>query len=279
MSTDPSHRSSLSLSLMVPWRQRHMINQLVRREVSGRYRGSLLGGLWSFVQPLMMLAVYTFVFSFVFKARWQGEMPTDGAAPAPFALVLFSGMVLHQWLAECLTRSPVVIIENANFVKKVIFPLEIFPYTILLTGAVHFLISFTILLAGIMVVGNPLSWVIISVPFILLPFMVMMLGFSWFLAATGVYVRDIGHLMGLLVTVLLFISPVFYPLEALPEALRPWLMLNPLTVIVQSLRDVLLWGRMPDWSLLASYSIVSVVTASIGFVWFQKTRKGFADVL
>ncbi len=257
------------------WRHRSLIRAFATREVSTRYRGSFLGLLWSFFTPFLMLAVYTFVFGFVYKARWNG---VDDGNQFRFALVLFAGLIVFNLFAECMNRAPSLILGHATYVKKVVFPLEILPCSVLGAALFHALVSFVVLIAALALLqGLPLT--VLWLPVVLAPFLLIVLGFSWFLASLGVYVRDVGHLMGMLVTVCLFLSPVFYPVSTLP---RPWqlvLMCNPLTFIIEQVRAVLLDGHAPNLPGLAAYGLMASVAAWAGFAWFQKTRKGFADVL
>lgn len=264
------HRAVLSL-----WRNRHLAWQLAKREVVGRYRGSVLGILWSFFNPVLMLAVYTFVFSVVFKARWSG----GSESKTEFAIVLFAGMIVHSLFAECLNRAPGLILSNVNYVKKVVFPLEILPWVTMGAALFHAVISVVVLLLFYLIVNGSLQWTVIFLPLVLAPFILLVMGLSWFLASLGVYVRDVGQTIGIVTTVLMFLSPVFYPVSALPEAFQPWLLANPLTFIIEQTREVLIWGHMPDWRGLALYAVAGVGVAWLGYVWFQKTRKGFADVV
>jgi lipopolysaccharide transport system permease protein len=257
------------------WGNRELIFQMTRREVVGRYRGSVMGLLWSFLNPIFMLTVYSFVFSVVFKARWSGA----GESQTQFAVILFAGMTVHALLAEVLNRAPGIILGNVNYVKKVVFPLEILAVVSLGAALFHALISLLVLLAAFAMLNGFVHWTVIFVPLVLLPLMIASLGFGWILSSLGVFVRDMGQLIGVLTTALLFLSPVFYPVSALPESFQPWLNLNPLTFIIEQTREVLVWGRLPDWKGLALYFIGAGLFAWLGFFWFQKTRKGFADVL
>jgi lipopolysaccharide transport system permease protein len=266
------HFLNLALSLL---RNYPLILQMVRREVIGRYRGSFLGLLWSFVNPVLMLTIYTFVFGFVFKARW-GQGDTD---KYEFALVLFTGLIVFNLFSECVGRAPGLILANINYVKKVVFPLEILPWVALGSALFHAGISLLVLLLSLAVLGHDFSWSMLWLPLVLLPFLLLIMGLSWLLASIGVFIRDVGQFIGMALTVLMFMSPIFYPLSALPETVRPYLFLNPLTFIVEQIRNVLLWGRQPDWPYLAVYSILAIVVAWFGLFWFEKTRKGFADVL
>ena len=258
------------------WRHRQLIARMTRREVAGRYRGSAMGLLWSLLTPLFMLLIYTFVFSVVFKARW-GEGLEQGRGQ--FALILFAGLIVHGLFAEVLQRAPQLILAHTNYVKKVVFPLEVLPVVQLLAASFHALVSLGVLLLAQMVLGPAIPWTALFLPLVALPLLLLTLGLAWLLASLGVFVRDIAQGMGLLTSVLLFTAPVFFPLHALPVALQPWLQLNPLTFIIEQTRAVLIWGQLPNVGGLALYSLCALVVAMLGFAWFQKTRKGFADVL
>jgi len=257
------------------WRNRELIKASAKREVLGRYRGSFLGLLWSFFNPLLMLAVYTFVFSVVFQARWGG----GSGSKTEFALVLFAGLMMFNLFAECINRAPALVLNNPNYVKKVVFPLEILPAVTLLAALFHLLISLGVwLLAYVVFFGVPHATVL-YLPLIVLPFVVFIMGLSWALASLGVYLRDVSQFIGVITTVLMFLSPIFYPATALPEAYRHLLYLNPLTPVIEQTRDVLFWGKNPDFVMLGFYWLITAIIAWLGFAWFQKTRKGFADVL
>jgi lipopolysaccharide transport system permease protein len=257
------------------WRNRSLIKALIKREVLGRYRGSFMGILWSFFNPLFMLAVYTFVFSVVFKARWSG----GSESKTEFALVLFAGMIVFNLFAECVNRAPGLIIGNQNYVKKVVFPLEILPWVSLGAALFHGAISLGVWYIAYFIFFGVPHVTLLYLPLILLPFGLFIMGLSWGLASLGVYMRDVGQFIGLLTTVLMFLSPIFYPATALPEQYRLLIYLNPLTPAIEQARDVLFWGKAPDFAMLGIYLIATLIIAWLGFAWFQKTRKGFADVL
>lgn len=257
------------------WHHRQLIATMTRREVLGRYRGSVIGLAWSFFNPVLMLAVYTFVFSEVFQARWVGQ----GAGKGEFAILLFVGMIVHGLFAECANRSPSLIMTNSNYVKKVLFPLEVLPVVTLGSAIFHTGVSLIVLLLAQWVLTRTLHPSALLFPLVLLPLVIATLGFSWLLAALGVYLRDVGQVIGVLTTVLLFLSPVLYPVAALPPVYQSWLKLNPLTYIIEESRNVLLFGQWPDWPSLALAMLIGLAIAVVGFGFFQKTRKGFADVL
>ena len=258
------------------WHHRSLIKQMAWREVVGRYKGSIFGLAWSFFNPLMMLAVYTFVFSVVFKARWGVE---TSESKTDFALVLFVGLIIHALFAEVLNRAPALILSNANYVKKVVFPLEILTVVSLGAALFHAAISFLVFLVAFFIINGLPSWTIIYTPLTLLPLLPLTLGFGWLLASLGVYLRDIGQIIGITTTALLFLAPVFYPLTALPETYQSVLYINPLTYPIEQTRAVIIFGEIPNWEVLGVYMIISVLICWIGFWWFQRTRRGFADVL
>jgi lipopolysaccharide transport system permease protein len=256
-----------------------LILGMSKRDVVGRYKGSIMGLLWSFLNPLLMLAVYTFFFAVVFKSKW-GVIP-GGAEESKtlFAVILFVGMIVHGLFAEVLNRAPMLILSNVNYVKKVVFPLEILPVISMVSALFHSAVSLSVLLIVFVIFNGFIHWSIIFIPFVILPFVIFTLGCGWILASLGVYARDVGQTIGLAMTVMMFLSPVFYPISSLPVEFRPWILANPLTFIIEQARAVLIWGQLPNWYGLFKYTLLASAVAWLGFVWFQKTRKGFADVL
>jgi lipopolysaccharide transport system permease protein len=256
-------------------RYRNLILEMIKREVVGRYRGSVMGLLWSFFTPVLMLVVYTFVFSVVFQARWAG----GSGSKTEFAVVLFIGMMIFGLFSECLNRAPSLILSNANYVKKVIFPLEILPVVSLGAALFHFAVSMLVwLLFYIVLFGVP-SIQTLWLPVVLFPLLLMCLGLSWFLASLGVYLRDVGQAIAVVTMALMFMSPVFFPTAAMPEAFRPYLYLSPLTYFIEQSRELLIWHGSMHWFMWLKMFGLSLVMAALGFAWFQKTRKGFADVI
>ncbi|HZN25321.1 MAG TPA: ABC transporter permease [Burkholderiales bacterium] len=276
MNPHAAQRATLFAMVASLWRNRRLIAQMVRREVVGRYRGSMFGLAWSFFNPIVMLAIYTFVFSEVFKMRWGvGE----DESKAQFAVVLFAGIIVHGLFAEVLARAPAAILVNVNYVKKVVFPIEILPVIAVGTALFHSIVSVGVLVAAFVLFNGYLHWTALFAPLVLLPLVILTMGVAWMLAAFSVFLRDVGHTIGIITMALMFLSPVFYPVTALPENLRPWLMVNPLTFIIEQAREVLIWGHLPNWSGLGLYTLAAILVCWAGFAWFQKTRTGFADVL
>ena len=270
----PTSIKALANSL---WHNRQLIMQMTKREVVGRYKGSVMGLAWSFFNPVFMLVIYTIVFSEIFKSRWGGAGGDE--SKTQFALVLFVGLIMLNLFSEVINRAPSLILANVNYVKKVVFPIEILPIVTIGTALFHSLISFGVLLTAFVIFNGYLHWTAIFTPLVLLPLVILILGLAWMLASLGVFLRDVGQTIAIITTVLTFLSPVFYPVTAVPLGLRPFIMANPLTFIIEQAREVLIWGHMPDWLGLGVYTFVAILTVWAGYAWFQKTRKGFADVL
>jgi lipopolysaccharide transport system permease protein len=258
------------------WTNRQLIVQMSQREVTGRYKGSALGLGWSFFNPILMLIVYTFVFSVVFKAKWGGSAEESRTQ---FAVVLFVGMIIHSLFAEVVNRAPTLILSNVNYVKKVVFPLEVLPVISTVAALFHCLVSLGVLLITFFALNGFINWTAIFFPLVFLPLIILSLGLAWMVASLGVFVRDVSQITGIVTTVLMFLAPVFYPITAVPAELVPWIMANPLTFVIEQAREIFVWGRLPNWFGLIKYTFVALLVAFFGFVFFQKTRKGFADVL
>lgn len=263
------------LSDLFPIRQRALIWQFTRRDVQARYRGSLLGLAWSFLTPLLMLAVYTFVFREVLKARWPG----GDDSPLEFALRVYAGLIVFNLFSELVSRAPMLVTGQPNLVKKVVFPLEILPWVAVLAGLFQVALNLVVLLGVALLGGKSLSWALLALPLVVAAFVPLLLGLGWLLASLGVYLRDIGQATGMVTSLLMFLSPIFFPSKALPEDWQAWLWLNPLALIIEQLRSVLLDGQWPDWGALGLYALVGSAFAVLGARWFAATRRGFADVL
>jgi lipopolysaccharide transport system permease protein len=249
---------------------------MTKRDVISRYRGSIIGLAWSFFNPIFMLSVYTIVFSLIFKAKWSVD---EGENKIQFALILFTGMIVLNLLSEVLNRAPGLILSNVNYVKKVVFPLEILPVVSLCVALFHASVSFLVLIIAFVVFNGYFNLSTFLIPIIILPFLILLLGISWILASLGVFIRDVGQTIGLLTTLLMFLSPVFYPISAVPEKLKPFILANPMTFIIEQLRLSVIWDKPINWTGLSIYLIIAILFLFVGFAWFQKTRKGFADVI
>jgi lipopolysaccharide transport system permease protein len=246
--------------------------RLVGRDVHTRYKGSMLGIVWALLNPLSLLVVFSFVFGIVLNARW-------GVGGRNFTLVLFSGLVLFTFLADCINRSPMLVLQNANYVKKVVFPLELLPAVTLGSAAINLALSLVILAVGELWYGGglPLTWV--AVPVVLLPLLVLTYGVVFILSSLGVFIRDLAQLTGIITMLLMYLSPILFPVDMVPAAFRGWLSLNPLTFPVIQLREVTLNGHWPDWVGLGWYTLVALAVCTVGFWWFWRTKNGFADVV
>lgn len=257
------------------WRNRQLIRQMVTRDVVGRYRGSFMGLTWSLINPMIMLAVYTFVFGTVFKARWSG----GSGSKAEFAMLLFAGLLTFNLFSECISRAPSLITGNQNYVKKVVFPLEIYPFVVIGSALFHFLVGVLVWLGFYVVFFGLPPLTILTLPVIILPHLLMIIGICWILASLGVFLRDLAQVIGVFTTILMFMSPIFYPATEVGERFRWWFQLNPIAHSVEHARAVMIWGHFPSVLEWASMLALSLLIAVVGFAWFQKTRKGFADVL
>jgi len=257
------------------WRNRHLIATLVRREIAARYRGSILGMLWSFFNPVFMLIIYTFVFGVIFKSRWsQGS-----DSKTEFAIVLFAGLIMFNLFAECVNRAPGLILANTNYVKRVIFPLEILPWVALGAALFNWGVSFIVWFIFYIILFGVPHITALLLPITLIPLALIVMGLIWGLASIGVYLRDVSQIIGIIVMAMMFVAPIFYPITSVPEKYRNLLYFNPLTLAIDEARDVVFWGKVPDVAYYLLYLACALLIAWLGFAWFQKTRKGFADVL
>ncbi|WP_245001915.1 ABC transporter permease [Cupriavidus pinatubonensis] len=254
---------------------RALIVALTTREVLGRYRGSVLGLFWAVFQPVLMLAVYTFVFGLIFRSRWPG----GSGSRAEFALVLFAGLLVFNMFAECLNRAPTLIVSNSNYVKRVVFPLEILPCVTVGVALFQLLVSFVVWLAfHAFTIGMPPVTALLF-PIALLPLVFFALAVAWLFSSLGVYLRDTVQVTGLVTAVLMFLSPIFYPADAIPARFRAFADLNPLVPIIEQVRRVLIWKQGLALDQYLPVLLVSLLALWFGYSWFEKTRKGFADVL
>lgn len=258
------------------WSHRSLIRQLTRREIQARYKGSFLGSLWSILLPIGMLLVYTFVFSVILQARWA----TDGnESTADFALTLFAGLIMFNFFADLVSDSPNLIAANVSYVKKVVFPLEILPVVILGAALFRWSMNFAILVVASLLIRGALPLTILLVPLLLIPLIALSQGMSWFLSALGVYVRDIGQAMNLIVRVMFFMTPIFYRPSMVPEKLRWITTINPMAFIVENTRRTLIRGEGLNWLPFLAVTALSLVVMQLGYAWFHETRRGFSDVL
>lgn len=258
------------------WTHRRVILRMAGRELESRFKGSRLGFLWVILQPLLMLGVYTFAFGVVFQARWGQE---SSGSPWEYALFLFTGLLIFNVFAEVVSRAPSLMLENTSYIKNMVFPIEILPVVSLLVALFNFAVGAVVLMILFVVQRGlpPLTVVLFWIP--LVPLSLFSLGLAWFFSALGVYLRDLRQLIAIIIPALMFLSPLFYPISILPETIRPYIMLNPLAAIIETMRELVFYGRLPDPALYLIGLAGSAVIAWMGFIWFMKTRKGFADVI
>ncbi|UPG86529.1 ABC transporter permease [Luteibacter aegosomatis] len=268
----PMHPAAPYVSLA---RHARLIWELCRRDVSGRYRGSMGGMFWAFLNPLLMLAIYSFVFGYIFKSRWTSAE----TGQVNFAIILFIGLIISNFFSECLNRAPVLITSNPNYVKKVIFPLETLSWVTVGTGLFHAFVSTIVLVVALVATGTTVAPAALLFPLLLLIFLPMVAGVTWLFSALGVYFRDTQQIMMVLTTSLVFLSPIFYPRTSLPEQYR-WLQsFSPLTYVVETARGLILWNRLPAVDDTVAYLVASLLVSWLGWLVFNATRKGFADVI
>ena len=257
------------------WQYRDLIRQLIWREVAGRYRGSFIGLGWSFVHPLTMLFVYTFVFSVVFEAKWgvAEESRLD------FAMALFAGLITFGIFSEVITSAPTLILANVNYVKRVVFPLEVLIMVRFLSALINALFSLIILTAGFFLLNHFIHPTILLLPVVWLPMAFFTLGCGYFMASLGVFIRDLGATVSIVNSMLFFLTPIFYPIRAVPENFQIICRINPIALFVEDARRVVLWGVVPDWPRFFVSLIFCLSVLIFGFVWFMRSKKAFADVM
>lgn len=268
MRKTPAVIKSLADSDKLVWR-------MIRREIAGRYRGSILGFGWALLVPLLMLSVFTFVFSVVFQVRWDAEIEGRGQ----FALLLFAGLIVYQYFAECLSRAPNLMLDNVSYIKKVVFPLESLAWVVAGTAGFTFAMNTVMLLAGHFLLAGPPPLTALLLPVVIIPFILGVAGVVWVISAAGVFLRDLQQVVSIVTTLAMFLSPIFYPIDAVPERFQVFLMLNPLAYVIETVRGLLIYGQLPGLVGLVLYTIGGWLMASAGLWFFLRTRKAFADVV
>jgi lipopolysaccharide transport system permease protein len=271
-----NHETSLKNFALSVKDNKHLLLRLAKREFTMRFKGSLLGWVWAILTPLLTAIVFTFVFSSVFQARWQ---PGVGTGSSDFALILLTGIAIHTAFAETLSRAPNLVVGNPGYVTKVIFPLDILPVVVLINALWGIFIALGIVVLGNLILNGQLPATILFFPLILVPFVFFLLSLSLLFATVGVFFRDISQLVALIITLSMFLTPIFYPVSAVPPAFQTVMFLNPLTFVVEQTREVILIGKAPDISGLAIYLVASLVALAASYWIFQRLRKGFADVV
>jgi lipopolysaccharide transport system permease protein len=265
-SSDPDHRLRYHAWLAL---------KLARRDIEVRYRGTSLGWLWAFLAPLLMLGVYTVAFKYIFKVRWPG----GGDSPIDFAIHLFAGLLVFQAMAECWARSPRLIIDQPHLVKKVVFPLALLPWAPVANSLFHAGISMTLLLTVAALWGHAPQWQWLLLPLLMFPLALLLWGVSLLLAALGVFMRDLPQVVTLAIGLMQFLSPVFYPVSALPPLVQTLIGWNPLTVFIEQIRSLVFNSPQPSLLMWGQSLLVSLLMATLGYALFRRVRPGFADVL
>lgn len=255
------------------WQHRHLLFLLISREIQARYRSSFLGLAWSLLVPLSTIIVYTFAFSVVIKSTWATS------SSIPYAIILFAGLIPFNLFSEMINQSPTLILRNPNYVKKVVFPLHLLPFVILGTVVFDSLIGLGIIFLSILFVLKTLPVTVLLLPFVYLPLLLILLGLSWFLSSLGVFIRDVGPAVNIMMRLWFFLTPIVYPLTIVPDRYQFFIKLNPMTFITNSFQNLLLWGQPLAWNEWVIWMIVGIIVCILGYVWFVKTRKGFADVI
>jgi lipopolysaccharide transport system permease protein len=254
------------------WHNRYLLGQLIKRDVLLRYRGAMFGVLWIFLSPLIMLAIFGFIFGQIFQARWP-----QLESGIPFWLLLYSGLIAFNMFAETVSRAPTSVRGYPSFVKKTVFPLNILPVIPLGAALVHGAFNFLILLSALAWIGK-LHYEIMLFPLLVIPLILLALGLSWFLAAWGVFIRDMAQIVPVFVQMLLFLSPVFYPISAVPETLRAIYQYNPLGAVLETSRTAII-GQPVEWSAWGMALGLGLLVSILGHAFFQHSRDEFADVL
>jgi lipopolysaccharide transport system permease protein len=261
------------------WSKRSLIWQFAARDVAARNRGSALGIFWTLLHPLIMLGVYTFVFAIVWEAKWVGA-PDEKTST--FALAMFCGLVMFEVFSASVNNAPGVIVNNPNFVKKVIFPLEVLPVASLLASLLLMCISLMVLLTANLLLRGTLSPALWALPLVILPILLWAAGCSFFVASLGVFLRDMRTIVPVVVQIFFFMTPILYPAARMSKApawVQTVLSMNPLAGVFESARQVALFGGSPDWRALAIALASGLVVMQLGYAFFMKSKRGFADVL
>ncbi|SJZ85238.1 ABC transporter permease [Consotaella salsifontis] len=265
--------------LTTAWCNRTLLLRLSRREVEARYKGSFLGIAWAALMPLIMIGIYSFVFGNIMRTRWLTAETGAENSVYSFAMLMFCGFILFGVFSEALARAPGLMLENTSYVKKVVFPLDILPWVVVVSSLINAGIAFLVFLALFVVFYGLPPLTIVLLPLVVIPVTLITLGLTYFLASFGVFLRDLRQFVPMITTALLFLSPVFYPLDAVPAQFKFLISMNPITIGVSEARDVIFWGRVPspvEWGI---YTAAGIVVAALGYAWFARTRKAFADVI
>lgn len=251
-----------------------LVLELTKREIQAKYRGTYVGIVWAFLAPMLMAALFTLFFAEVFKARWE-QFPSS----LSFGIAIYSGLLIHGFVIDVLSRAVLCVISHSHLVRKLVFPVQVLPVVVVLSAAFHLTIGLIPLIVMSFWSGAQVSWQVLLLPLTLVPLLVLSLGLAWLGASLGVYLRDITQAMPFIGNALLFLSPIFYARSALPEAFQPLMLLNPITLIVEAIRDIVMKQLAPDFWALSIYLIIAFMIAGLGYAAFQALKRGFIDVL
>jgi len=252
----------------------NLIFSLARRELAARYKGSVLGIVWALLTPVVMIAIFTFIFSGIFRARFGPE----GTA-WDYALYLFCGLLPWTAFQEAVQLSSQTIVSHANLVKRVVFPLETLPVALALSTLANQLFGTLALVVAGLIIRRELHWTLLWLPVLVVPQLVATLGAAWFISSLGVFLRDIVQGVGLVLMAWMYLTPIIYPEQIVPEKFRFFINVNPFTPLVRNYRRIILEGASPDWAGLAYFTLFALAVFICGYWWFAKTRKNFADVI
>lgn len=256
------------------WRLRHLTAIMVRRDLLGRYKGSMMGFFWTIINPLGHLLLYTFVFSIILRVKFNND-PSTGS----FALYLMTGLLPWTALSESLSRATSCVLEQENLVKRVVFPLEVLPFAVAISSMISQCVGLVLLIGMSTILTGTIHPTILYLPLIMLSQMILIAGINWFLASLGVYLQDLKHVMSLATSIWMYATPVVYPISQFPPKLQWLLWVNPMAGIVTDYRRIMLQGIQPDWNMYAAYTSIAVIIWFGGYYFFSKIKRSFADVV
>ena len=265
---------TFTLPVQSIWKNRGLLRSMIRRDIMARYRGSFGDVFWTVLNPVLLMVTYFFVFGIVLESRFGPDASRTG-----FALYFLAGMLPWLPFAEAAGRAPNSMIEHRNFIKKLVFPVEILPVTQVLAALVTQAFALAVFLTGLFIIRGDIATHAVWLPVLLVPQVLFTLGMAWFLSALGVFVRDLGQVIGFLLTLWFFLTPICYPEQSLPKEIAPILMKNPMYVLVRAYRDLLLEARLPAWGAVWKLWALAALVFFAGHAWFHKLRKSFADVI
>ena len=253
-------------------RNRYLIGQLVKRDVLLRYRGAFFGVVWIFLSPLLMLAIFAFVFGQIFQSRWSTQPES-----LPYWVMLFTGLIMFNVFSETVAKAPTSVRGYPNYVKKIIFPVDILPIVPLGSATIHAAFNFIVLIVALTLTSNLHAGVSL-LPVLIIPLFFLSMGFAWFLAAWGVFIKDMSQIVPIFIQMLFFLSPILYPVSAVPQALRPVYSYSPVSIVIEAGRQAISGGNI-DWAMWFMALVIGIVASLLGYAFFQHNRDEFSDAL